>query len=421
VGTNALTAVVRDSAGLVATSATVRVLVANVGVTLVSPADGTIFANTNPVTISAFILLPEGTMTNVDFFVDGQPIGSDTNAPFSAVWSMVAGGSHRLTATGRDDAGKTYKASPVNIAVANTLIARGAVWKYPDNGSDQGSSWQTPQFDDSTWASGPSELGYGDSDEATVVNGGSSGSFFITTYFRRTFVANNLASYSGVLMNVKRDDGAVVYLNGVEAARFNMNAGTVAFDTLAPNSSDDGANFYAATVPTSLLVEGTNVVAVEIHQTSTTSSDISFNMDLAGIPFVIRNSFPIVALTSPADGSFALAPATFTLRAEASDSDGTVTKVEFFDGETKLGEATTSPYQLTVASVAAGVHVLTAVATDDQAGTQVSAPVTVTVYNPSRRWVAFNDHVAGAGTHPNATAWNVFGTDGDPPNAASFS
>ena len=81
-------------------------------------------------------------------------------------------------------------------------------------------------------------------------------------------MVNNLASYSSILMNVKRDDGAVVYLNGVEAARFNMPAGDVNYLTTTPNASDDGANFWPATVPTSLLVEGTNVIAVEIHQTN---------------------------------------------------------------------------------------------------------------------------------------------------------
>ena len=53
-----------------------------------------------------------------------------------------------------------------------------------------------------------------------------------------------------------------------------------------------------------------------------------------------------MALTSPTDGTSALAPASFTLSAEASDADGTVTKVEFFANDTKLGEATTGPYTL---------------------------------------------------------------------------
>ncbi len=89
-------------------------------------------------------------------------------------------------------------------------------------------------------------------------------------------------------MNVKRDDGAVVYLNGREAARFNMNTGEVNHLTLARNGGDDGKAFIAATVPAALLIDGTNVVAVEIHQATDDSTDISFDMELSGIPIVIQ-------------------------------------------------------------------------------------------------------------------------------------
>jgi len=68
-----------------------------------------------------------------------------------------------------------------------TLVSTGSVWKYLDNGSDQGTAWQGPLFDDSSWASGPAQLGYGDGDEATVVNGGPATNRFITTYFRHAF------------------------------------------------------------------------------------------------------------------------------------------------------------------------------------------------------------------------------------------
>ena len=66
-----------DSAGLVATSAVVNVLVADIRITILSPLDGAIFANTNPITVSGFALLPFGSITNVEFFVDRQPFGQD--------------------------------------------------------------------------------------------------------------------------------------------------------------------------------------------------------------------------------------------------------------------------------------------------------------------------------------------------------
>jgi hypothetical protein len=292
-GTNSFRAVATDSMGQVRTSAVVSVLVASAGITIASPSDDTILYNMNPFTVSVFPLLPTGSITNVSFFVDGQLIGQKSSAPFNVVWSSVTGGSHRLTARGLDNSGNTYNTTPVSIAVARVFFPTGSVWKYLDNGSDQGTAWFAPGFDDSSWKSGPAELGYGDKDEATRVEDNDMPGFnsrdtehFITTYFRRAFVVTNVASYTHLLMNVKRDDGAVVYLNGREAARFNMNAGAVNYSTLARNAGDDGKVFIPVTLPANLLTEGTNVVAVEIHQATADSTDISFDMDLLGVPRV---------------------------------------------------------------------------------------------------------------------------------------
>ncbi|MCP4641409.1 MAG: hypothetical protein GY851_13290, partial [bacterium] len=108
-------------------------------------------------------------------------------------------------------------ASPeIEVRAGNSgrsLVARGAEWKYLDNGSDQGNSWRAPVFDDAAWKSGPAELGYGDKDEATVVSfGEDKAKKHITTYFRRAFdVPADLAATT-LDMKVKLDDGAVVYL-----------------------------------------------------------------------------------------------------------------------------------------------------------------------------------------------------------------
>src|SRR5688572_18885390 len=218
-GTNSLAAVAVDNAGLSWTSAVVNVAVLNLGVTIVSPADGSIYLSSNSITVSAVGLLNSGTMTNVEFFVDGTKFGEDASAPFSSAWNTVTSGSHRFTAVGRDNAGNTWNATPVNIAVARTFVPRGAVWRFLDNGTDQGTAWTAPSFNDSSWLSGPAELGYGDGDEVTLVGfGPDAANRYITTYFRHSFNVTGAAGYSLLVMNVKRDDGAVVYVNGTEAA-----------------------------------------------------------------------------------------------------------------------------------------------------------------------------------------------------------
>ena len=77
---------------------------------------------------------------------------------------------------------------------AESLVSAGSEWKYLDDGSDQGTAWYSPGFDDSAWRSGRAELGYGDGDEATVVNSGPTSSRYITTYFRKSFTAAKVAT-----------------------------------------------------------------------------------------------------------------------------------------------------------------------------------------------------------------------------------
>jgi len=88
---------------------------------------------------------------------------------------------------------------------------------------------------------------------------------------------------------------------------------------------------------------------------------------------------PTVSITSPANGASFLAPAAITINANAADSDGTVTKVEFFNGATKLGEDMDAPYSFVWSNVAIGSYTLTAKATDDMTATTTSAAVSVNV------------------------------------------
>jgi hypothetical protein len=110
-----------------------------------------------------------------------------------------------------------------------------------------------------------------------------------------------------------------------------------------------------------------------------------FVVDANGVPSVARmvsltgNSPPTVTLTQPPNGATFTSPATVSLAATASDPDGSVAKVEFFSGATKLGEDTTAPFALNWSGVGAGTYTLTARATDDLGFTTTSAAATITV------------------------------------------
>ncbi|RPJ80194.1 MAG: hypothetical protein EHM13_12430, partial [Acidobacteria bacterium] len=161
-------------------------------------------------------------------------------------------------------------------------MSTGSEWKYLDDGSDPGTAWYSPGFDDSAWRSGRAELGYGDGGEATVVNSGPTSNRYITTYFRKSFIATKVAWYFGLRLRLLADDGAVVYLNGMEVCRSNMPAGTIGYMTRAPVSlgGADESTFVGYDLSPAFLRDGVNTIAVEIHQNAPSSSDISFDLAL---------------------------------------------------------------------------------------------------------------------------------------------
>jgi hypothetical protein len=170
-------------------------------------------------------------------------------------------------------------------STARTLLNRGAAWKYFDNGTFPGATWNSPGFDDSTWKTGNAQLGYGDGDEATVVSyGPSQNNKYITTYFRTTFQVADISNLESLTVKLLRDDGAVVYLNGHEVVRANMPGGTIDNNTFASASvgGDEESTFFEFSISPDDLTSGTNTLAVEVHQYDTTSSDISFDLELDG-------------------------------------------------------------------------------------------------------------------------------------------
>ena len=171
------------------------------------------------------------------------------------------------------------------LMAQDTIVPAGSAWRYLDDGSNQGTQWRETLFDDSRWPSGRAELGYGDGGEATVVRyGPNPTNKYITTYFRRAFSVSDPSKYQNLILNVLMDDGAVVYLNGSEVFRTNMPSGTITYRTLAVSGLAVPAEqeWHTTIVQPVHLVAGTNVLAVEVHQNRSNSSDMSFNLSLTG-------------------------------------------------------------------------------------------------------------------------------------------
>jgi hypothetical protein len=172
----------------------------------------------------------------------------------------------------------------------NVIIPAGSQWKYLDDGSDQGASWRAPMFDDRSWSNGLAQFGYStptpEGDEVTTIRYGTNAADkHLTYYFRKGFSVAAGSNYTQVTLRVLRDDGAVVYLNGTNVFRSNMPTGPIDYRTRASSNvgSPEESTFYSTNLPGTVLLPGTNVLAVEVHQFSTNSADLSFDLQLLGV------------------------------------------------------------------------------------------------------------------------------------------
>ena len=164
-----------------------------------------------------------------------------------------------------------------------TVLEAGATWAFWDRGeAPTGGDWTAGTYDDSAWATGPAPLGFGDSHHQTTIDGGPADARHPTTWSRISFSVDSLQANDTAWIDLMIDDGTVVWLNGQEALRVNMPEGDITADTLAsaavgaPNES----LLIRYTLDASLLQEGDNLLALEIHQASANSSDLTWDAAL---------------------------------------------------------------------------------------------------------------------------------------------
>jgi hypothetical protein len=189
--------------------------------------------------------------------------------------------------------------TPVHAA-ETVLVPTGSTWRYLDDGREPDPAWIQPAFDDNGWRSGRAELGYGDAadgrPEATVVGFGSSPTNkFITTWFRHRFEVPAHLRFVSARLRLLYDDGALVFLDGAEVARCNLPDGAITNRTLASSSvsEPDEDKFETVVLDAAALTPGAHLLAVEVHQASASSSDLSFDLELrvSDQPAVVRGPY----------------------------------------------------------------------------------------------------------------------------------
>jgi len=179
------------------------------------------------------------------------------------------------------------------LQAQDIFIDWGDEWKYYDAGNEPAKQsgntfWYEDNFvlDTLLWQTGLAQLGYGDGDEETLTQTS------LTQYFRKEFTVTDASLYEDFDLDILFDDGAAIYLNGNTLAQVNIPNGNIGYSTFASATSE---NSLASGNFTTALQNGVNLIAVEIHQASSTSSDISFDLKLqlnkAGFTEVIRGPY----------------------------------------------------------------------------------------------------------------------------------
>jgi len=190
------------------------------------------------------------------------------------------------------DTGGAASAVEVRIAVAErgdapgtcsnlvTLIDAGSVWSWSSNAS--GATWSAPWTDHSSFAQGAAPLGYGEAGLGTVIPD----TGVARTVFVHAFSASKVAELEQLVLHLRRDDGAVVYLNGIEVARDNVAASGVADENTLALSSVFGGNelrYVPHVIDTAALAEGPNLLAIAVHQVVLNSNDMVMDARLEAV------------------------------------------------------------------------------------------------------------------------------------------
>ena len=205
------------------------------------------------------------------------------------------------------------------VGGSDILVAQGARWFFLVDDTPPPADWLDLAFA-APWPSGPAQLGFDESDEGTLIGfGGNSSDKNVSTWFRHVFPVVDADAQGELLLRLLRDDGAIVYLNGNEVVRSNLAEGDGPddFATDAISGARE-SHFYEFTLPASLLVEGDNILAVEVHQATAGSSDLSFDLELVRNRYaggVLGNDTDVDSSTmtariyrQPVNGSVQLSP-----------------------------------------------------------------------------------------------------------------
>ena len=440
-GTYALTAVVTDNSGLDAVSPVVNITITNPNnvapsVSLTSPANGA--SQVAPFNLAATASDTDGTIAKVEFYAGATKLGEDTAAPYTFAWSPTTAGAYALTAVATDNDGGVTTSTAVNVTVlpapsfsytqtfdglgtSTTLGGTGTTgWTFLGALGGANTDWTNATGIPASGTTSAATAGTANT-TLTVNSAAASAStssntagfnFALATSTTDRALGTAPTSGAGVVLQLTLTNTSPYAIDsiiiGYDIRRFtapatanelpgyrlfySLNSGTTWTNVSALNPALTGAtvnvpNTAGVTTvsPTTVALSSTWAAGASIRfrwiddNAVETSPDQIIGLDNVSIASAAVGAPPSVSLTAPTAATVFAPPATINLAANASDSDGTIAKVEFYNGATKLGEATSAPYTYAWTGVRVGSYTLTARATDSDGNTVTSSAVAVSV------------------------------------------
>jgi photosystem II stability/assembly factor-like uncharacterized protein len=357
-GTYYLSAKAYDNLGATGTSNIDTIIVGNQSpvVTITSPSNNAMFSQPANITINATASDPDGTISKVEFYNGNTLLGTDNNAAYSFVWNGVTAGNYQITAKAYDNSTGVATSSVINVTVGNQNPT--VFITTPANNS----SYTGPAtINLAALASDPDgtitkvEFYNG----GTLIGTGNSGNPF-------TFSWTNVA-VGNYTITAKAYDN----LNGTTTS----SAITVTVSTSCAGAAWNSSSIY--TIGMQASYNGHMYTANWWSQNNQPDQNIGQWTDNGAC--AAGNQSPVVSITSPLDNATFGAPASITIDANATDGDGTIASVKFYNGTTLLNTDNGTPFTFNWSNVANGTYQIVAVATDNSGTSTTSTAITVIV------------------------------------------
>ena len=340
-------------------------------VSLSSPSNNATFTAPASISIAANASDADGTISKVEFYNGSTFLNSDATAPYTYAWSGVGTGTYTITAKATDNAGATTTSSSVTVTVNSVVVTQspygGAPAAIP--GTVEAAKYdlggQNIAYYDNTTGNSGSTFRADDVDVEASTEGG---------YNLGWTAASEWTEYTvNVTAGTYKIEARVAATTAGKSFRIEMDGSTVATFSV-PNTSG-WQTWQTVTVNNVSLSGGQKIMRL---------FNITDGFNVSTLKFTIAstvNQSPSVSLTAPINNATFTAPASISIAANASDVDGTISKVEFYNGNTLLNSDATAPYIYTWTGVNAGTFTITAKATDNAGAVTTSTAATITV-NP---------------------------------------